>query len=34
MKHGDKRASNIKIILKQCWQVLSQTLSDMAWMAA
>jgi len=34
MKHGDKYASTTQEILKQYWQVLSQTLSDLVWMAA
>jgi hypothetical protein len=33
MKHGDKRASKSKELLKQRWQVLLQTMSELAWLA-
>ena len=33
MQHGDKHASKSKFILKQRWQVLLETMSDLVWMA-
>ncbi len=34
MKHGDKQASKAEKSLKQRWQLLLQTMSNLAWTAA